>query len=188
MHPLQDGLTPLWSAAKGAHAMVARELLTAGANKEARAKVRAVTVYTRNMVRAWVPPGLTLGGLTLPRDWSSDCAAWRCDPCLRKQWLALAQIICPDALYCTIPHSPCPCLYVVGPRFPQDGVTPLLWAAQHGTPDVVGVLVAAGADKEARDEVGAMGAGTFGGVDRLGKPQYSTSQRPSDMQQATFPT
>lgn len=45
--PLQDGLTPLWAAAKGAHAMVARELLTAGANKEARTKVRGGLQLTR---------------------------------------------------------------------------------------------------------------------------------------------
>lgn len=44
------------------------------------------------------------------------------------------------------------CIIAAG-TLPQDGLTPLLWAAQHGTPDVVGVLVAAGADKEARDEV-----------------------------------
>ncbi len=41
------------------------------------------------------------------------------------------------------------------PAGPQDGLTPLLWAAARGSKAVVEALVKAGADKEARDTVGA---------------------------------
>ena len=49
---------------------------------------------------------------------------------------------------------------LTGSRVPQDGMTPLHWAAEMGHEEVVVALLAAEADKEARDQV--IGGREFG--------------------------
>ena len=43
--------------------------------------------------------------------------------------------------------------WLTGSRVPQDGQTPLHWAAENGREAMMELLCKAGADKEAKDEV-----------------------------------
>ena len=49
--------------------------------------------------------------------------------------------------------------WLTGSRVPQDGMTPLHYAAKYGHGAIVGVLFAAGADKDAETEVSGWGRG-----------------------------
>ena len=49
--------------------------------------------------------------------------------------------------------------WLTGSRVPQDGMTPLHYAAKYGYAAIVGVLFAAGADKDAETEVSGWGGG-----------------------------